>query len=57
MLSIGRKNADKMKTRDREKLPYVVQVLHHGEVEQYELKAVIDASGRLVYIISPGILY
>jgi len=45
VLSIGRKNIDKMKTRDREELPYVVQVLRHGEVEQYEVKAVIDASG------------
>ncbi|MBI1769569.1 MAG: NAD(P)-binding domain-containing protein [Bacteroidetes bacterium] len=45
VLSIGRKNQDKMKTWGREELPYVVQVLHHGEVEQYEVKAVIDASG------------
>ena len=45
VISIGRKNMDKMKTWGREELPYVVQVLHNSEVNQYEVKAVIDASG------------
>jgi thioredoxin reductase len=45
VLSIGRKNVDKMKTADRHELPYVVQVLREGELEQHEVKAVIDASG------------
>jgi thioredoxin reductase len=45
VISIGRKNRDKMKTSGREKLPYVIQVLQGTEVKQYEAKAVIDASG------------
>jgi thioredoxin reductase len=45
VLSIGRKNIDKMKTWGREELPYVIQILHANEVEQFEVKAVIDASG------------
>lgn len=45
VLSVGRKNVDKMKTFGREGLPYVIQVLHGDEMEQYEAKAVIDASG------------
>jgi thioredoxin reductase len=45
VLSVGRRNMDKMKTWGREQLPYVVQVLHENEVRQYEAKAVIDASG------------
>src|SRR5688572_21865794 len=45
VLSIGRKNVDKMKTWGRESLPYVVQVLRESEIEQYYVKGVIDASG------------
>jgi len=45
VLSIGRKNADKMKTWGRASLPYVVQVLRENEIEQYYVKGVIDASG------------
>lgn len=45
VLSIGRKNADKMKTWGREELPFVIQVLHGEKIEQHEVKAVIDASG------------
>ena len=45
VLSIGRKNMDKMKTWGREEVPYVLQVLQGEEVELYEAKAVIDASG------------
>jgi thioredoxin reductase len=45
VLSIGRKHVDKMKTRGREDLPFVIQVLQGDEVKQYEAKAVIDASG------------
>ena len=45
VLSIGRKNVDKMKTWGRESLPYVVQVLRENEIEQYYVKGVIDASG------------
>lgn len=45
VLSVGRKNMDKMKTWGREELPYVIQVLHGNKIEQYEAKAIIDASG------------
>ena len=45
VLAIGRKNMDKMKTSNREELPYVIQVLRGEEIEQHEVKAVIDASG------------
>lgn len=45
VLSIGRKNLDKMKTSGREHLPFVIQVLQRDEVRQYEAQAVIDASG------------
>jgi thioredoxin reductase len=45
VVSVGRKNIDKMKTTGREELPFVIQVLHNGEVMQFEAKAVIDTSG------------
>jgi thioredoxin reductase len=45
VLSIGRKNLDKMKTFGREKLPFVVQVLHDNQVKQFEAQAIIDATG------------
>lgn len=45
VLSIGRKNLDKMKTSGREKLPFVIQVLLHNEVKQFEARGVIDATG------------
>jgi thioredoxin reductase len=45
VLSIGRKNLDKMKTSGREKLPFVILVLQDGEVKQFEAQAVIDATG------------
>lgn len=45
VLSIGRKNLDKMKTSGRENLPFVLQVLHDSEVKQFEAKVVIDATG------------
>jgi thioredoxin reductase len=45
VLSIGRKNQDKMKTSGRENLPFVIQVLQAGEVRHFEARAVIDATG------------
>lgn len=45
VLSIGRKNLDKMKTSGRASVPLVIQVLQDGEVKQFEAKAVIDATG------------
>ncbi len=45
VLSVGRKNLDKMKTSGRESLAFVIQVLQDDEVKQFEAKAVIDATG------------
>jgi thioredoxin reductase len=45
VLSIGRKNLDKIKTSGRENLPFVIQVLRDGEVKQFEAQAIIDATG------------
>jgi len=45
VVSIGRKNMDKMKSWGRQELPFVVQAQHESEVRQYDVKAVIDASG------------
>lgn len=45
VISISRMNMDKMRTDGREELPYVIQVLHGNQIEQYEAKAIIDTSG------------
>lgn len=45
VISVGRKNTDRMKSRNREEVPFVVQVLNKNEIEQFEVKSVIDASG------------
>jgi thioredoxin reductase len=45
VLSIGRKNMDKLKTFGRDEVPFVVQVLHGNDIKQYDVNAVIDASG------------
>lgn len=45
VLSIGRKNMDKMKTWGREELPYLIFVLRGDVTEYYEAKAIIDTSG------------
>lgn len=45
VLSIGRKNVDKMKTAGREKLPFVIQYFQDGDVRQVEARAIIDATG------------
>jgi thioredoxin reductase len=46
VISVGRKNMDKMKTSGRHRQPFVVQVLYKGEdIMIFEAKAVIDASG------------
>lgn len=45
VLSIGRKSTDKMKTWGRDELPYVIQVLHKENIQQFEAKAIVDASG------------
>ncbi|HEX6893103.1 MAG TPA: NAD(P)-binding domain-containing protein [Chryseolinea sp.] len=45
VLSIGRKNLDKMKTSGRETLPYVIQVRQGSKTLQFEARTVIDATG------------
>jgi thioredoxin reductase len=45
ILSIGRKNLDKMKTPGRENLPFMIQVLQGDDVKQFEASAIIDATG------------
>lgn len=45
VLSIGKRNIDKMKAAGRSKLPFVVQTLTDNEVIQFEAKAIIDTSG------------
>lgn len=46
VVSVGRKNMDKMKSWGREERPFVLQVHHQaGVVKFYEARAVIDASG------------
>jgi thioredoxin reductase len=45
VLSISRRNLDKMKTLGREELPFVIQVLERDGINQYEAKAIIDTSG------------
>jgi thioredoxin reductase len=45
VLSVGRKNIDKVKTAGRDKVPFIIQVLQQDQVVHYEVKAVIDASG------------
>lgn len=43
--AVSRKGLSKIKTANREKLPFVLHVLENGEQKVYEAKAVIDASG------------
>jgi thioredoxin reductase len=46
VVSVGRKNQDKMKTFGRQALPFVIQVLQHEkQIKQYEAKTIIDTSG------------
>lgn len=45
VIAIGRKGMDKMKSKDREKQPFVIQVKQSGVSTLYEARAVIDASG------------
>lgn len=45
VISVGRKNIDKAKTWGRDTEPFVIRVLNNQEIEQHEVKAVIDTSG------------
>ncbi|UOE53712.1 FAD-dependent oxidoreductase [Bacillus sp. CMF12] len=45
VLSVGRKDTDKMKTANRENSPYVIHAEQNGEYKTFESRAVIDAAG------------
>ena len=45
VISVGRKGLDKVVTKDRDTLPFVLQVEMGGRTEFFEARAVIDASG------------
>lgn len=45
VIAVSRKGLSKIKTANREKVPFVLHVLENGEQKVYEAKAVIDASG------------
>ncbi|MFS1512164.1 NAD(P)-binding domain-containing protein [Chengkuizengella sp. SCS-71B] len=45
VISIGRKGLDKLKSNDREKIPFMIHVQEGSEYKMYEAKAVIDATG------------
>ncbi|WP_412733885.1 NAD(P)-binding domain-containing protein [Heyndrickxia sporothermodurans] len=45
VLSISRKSMDKMKTANREKQPFVIIAEQNREFKQFEVRAVIDATG------------
>ncbi|MDQ0273418.1 FAD-dependent oxidoreductase [Cytobacillus purgationiresistens] len=45
VLSIGKKDIDKMKTLNREKAPFIIHTETKGEYKTYEARAVIDATG------------
>lgn len=45
VISIGRKNMDKMKTKGRTDQPFVLQVEQDGKTAYFEAGAIIDASG------------
>ncbi|MEK5069651.1 NAD(P)-binding domain-containing protein [Sporosarcina sp. FSL K6-1508] len=45
VISVGKKGLDKMKSANRENVPFVLYVDNQGITEQIEAKAVIDATG------------
>ncbi|WP_412733907.1 NAD(P)-binding domain-containing protein [Heyndrickxia sporothermodurans] len=45
VLSISRKNIDKMKTANRDSLPFVLYTEQNGAFKLFEARAIIDASG------------
>lgn len=45
VISISRKGLDKMKSANRENIPFVLYIETQGQTEQIEAKAVIDATG------------
>jgi thioredoxin reductase len=49
VIAIGRRNMDRMKTKDREQQPFMLQVRQGGIIKNYMARAVIDASGTWQY--------
>lgn len=45
VVAVGRKNMDKMKNGNREKVPFIIRVKQGDKYHLFETKAVIDASG------------
>ncbi|KAB7672214.1 NAD(P)-binding domain-containing protein [Bacillus sp. B1-b2] len=45
VLSIAKKNMDKMKTANRDNVPFVIYTEHKGTIQVIEARAVIDATG------------
>lgn len=45
VISIGKKDLDKMKTANRENVPFVIQVQQDEQILSFEAKAVIDSTG------------
>ncbi|MBG9548160.1 FAD-dependent oxidoreductase [Cytobacillus firmus] len=45
VLSVGRKDTDKMKTANRDEIPFVIHAEQNGEYKTFESRAVIDAAG------------
>ncbi|TDL80870.1 NAD(P)-binding domain-containing protein [Peribacillus frigoritolerans] len=45
VLSIGKKDADKMKTANRELVPFIIYTEKNGEFQTFEARAVLDATG------------
>ncbi len=45
VLSISRKNTDKMKTANREEQPFIIYAEQNDKLVQFEARAVIDATG------------
>ena len=45
VISIGKKDLDKMKTANRENVPFVIQVQQDEQILTFEAKAIIDSTG------------
>ncbi|WP_419394134.1 NAD(P)-binding domain-containing protein [Cytobacillus praedii] len=45
VLSIGKKNMDKMKSMNRENIPFIIHTESNGTYKTFEARAVIDATG------------
>src|SRR5699024_6655706 len=45
VVSVGRKYMDKRKTRERSSNPFMIKTIQDGSLKNYEVSAIIDASG------------